>query len=151
MYHVEVKNCNSILTGNIKVEEGKLNIKYGINGTGKTTIAKAIEVADNPEKLQELKSYFAEDPASVTMNPPFEKVLVFNEEFVDKVVFKEDEVIENSFEVFLKTPTYDSKKEQLDQHLKSLHQIMEKDSEVIELQELLEKLVESLKEQLGEH
>jgi len=45
MYHVEVKNCNSILTGNIKVEEGKLNIKYGINGTGKTTIAKAIEVA----------------------------------------------------------------------------------------------------------
>ena len=112
MYHVEVKNCNSILTGNIKVEEGKLNIKYGINGTGKTTIAKAIEVANNPEKLQELKSYFAEDPAGVTMNPPFEKVLVFNEEFVDKVVFKEDEVIENSFEVFLKTPTYDSKKEQ---------------------------------------
>lgn len=54
MYHVEVKNCNSILTGNIKVEEGKLNIKYGINGTGKTTIAKAIEVANNPEKLQEL-------------------------------------------------------------------------------------------------
>ena len=140
MYHVEVKNCNSILTGNIKVEEGKLNIKYGINGTGKTTIAKAIEVANNPEKLQELKSYFAEDPAGVTMNPPFEKVLVFNEEFVDKVVFKEDEVIENSFEVFLKTPTYDSKKEQLDQHLKSLHQIMEKDSEVIELQELLEKI-----------
>ena len=107
MYHVEVKNCNSILTGNIKVEEGKLNIKYGINGTGKTTIAKAIEVANNPEKLQELKSYFAEDPAGVTMNPPFEKVLVFNEEFVDKVVFKEDEVIENSFEVFLKTPTYE--------------------------------------------
>ena len=68
------------------------------------------------------------------MNPPFEKVLVFNEEFVETIVFKEDEVIENSFEVFLKTPTYDSKKEQLDQHLKSLHQIMEKDSEVIELQ-----------------
>ena len=29
MYYVEVKNCNSILTGNIKVEERKLNIKYG--------------------------------------------------------------------------------------------------------------------------
>jgi len=28
MYHVEVKNCNSILTGNIKVEEGKLNLYY---------------------------------------------------------------------------------------------------------------------------
>lgn len=140
MYHVEVKNCNSILKGNIKVEEEKLNIKYGINGTGKTTIAKAIEVANDSEKLQELKSYFAEDSADVTINPPFEKVLVFNEEFVEQVVFKEDEVIENSFEVFLKTPTYDCKKEQLDQHLKLLHQIMENDLEVIKLQELLEKI-----------
>ena len=68
MYHVEVKNCNSILKGNIKVEEEKLNIKYGINGTGKTTIAKAIEVANDSEKLQELKSYFAEDSADVTIN-----------------------------------------------------------------------------------
>lgn len=82
MYHVEVKNCNSILNANIKIEEGKLNIKYGINGTGKTTIARAIEVANNPEELQKLKSYFAENPAGVTINPQFEKVLVFNEDFV---------------------------------------------------------------------
>lgn len=140
MYHIEVKNCNSILSGNISIEEGKLNIKYGINGTGKTTIAKAVEASNNPEKLQELKSYFAEDSASITIDPPFEKVLVFNEEFVEQVVFKEDEVIENSFEVFLKTPTYDNKKEQVDQHLKSLHQIMEKDSDIIELQGLLEEI-----------
>ena len=140
MYHVEIKNCNNILNGNINVEKDKLNIKYGINGTGKTTIAKAIESANNSEKLQELKSYFSENPASVTMNPQFEKVLVFNEAFVEQVVFKEDEVIENSFEVFLKTPTYDRKKEQLDQHLKSLHQIMEKDPEIIKLQEVLEEI-----------
>lgn len=140
MHHVEVKNCNNILNGNIEIEEGKLNIKYGINGTGKTTIAKAIAVANNPEKLQDLKSYYTENPAGVIINPPFEKVLVFNEEFVNTVVFKEDEVIENSFEVFLKTPTYDSKKGKLDQHLKSLHQILEKDSDVIELQELLKKI-----------
>lgn len=140
MYHVEIKNCNNILNVNINVEKDKLNIKYGINGTGKTTIAKAIESANNSEKLQELKSYFSENPASVTMNPQFEKVLVFNEAFVEQVVFKEDEVIENSFEVFLKTPTYDRKKEQLDQHLKSLHQIMEKDPEIIKLQEVLEEI-----------
>jgi len=32
------KNCNNIKEGNILVEK-KLNIKYGINGTGKSTIA----------------------------------------------------------------------------------------------------------------
>lgn len=80
MYHVEVKKCNSILNGNIKVEEGKLNIRYGINGTGKTTIAKAIEVANSSEELQKLKLYFAKNSVSVTMNPKFEKIPVFNEE-----------------------------------------------------------------------
>lgn len=47
------------------------------------------------------------------------KVLFFNEDFVEKVVFKEDEVIENSFEVFLKTADYDQKNEQLDSHLQA--------------------------------
>ncbi len=88
MYHVEVKNCNSILTGNIKVEEGKLNIKYGINGTGKTTIAKAIEVANNPEKLQELKSYFAEDPAGVTMNPHLKRFLCLMRSLLTRLFLK---------------------------------------------------------------
>ena len=140
MYQILVENCNSISKGNIEISEGKLNIKYGINGTGKTTIAKAIEISKNPEKLQDLKSYFSTEPAAVTVIPEFEKILVFNEEFVNQIVFKEDEVIEKSFEVFLKTPTYDAKKEQLDMHLKSLHQIMEQDEEVVELQELLNRI-----------
>lgn len=140
MYQILVKNCNSISNGSIEIAENKLNIKYGINGTGKTTIARALELSTNTDKLQELKSYFATDPASVTVTPGFGKILVFNEEFVNQVVFKEDEVIEKSFEVFLKTPTYDSKKEQLDRHLASLHQIMEQDSEIIELQEQLNKI-----------
>lgn len=35
MYIVKISNCNNIKTGTIEIEKGKLNIKYGINGTGK--------------------------------------------------------------------------------------------------------------------
>lgn len=40
---ITTKNCNNIRKGNICIEKNKLNIKYGINGTGKSTIALAIE------------------------------------------------------------------------------------------------------------
>lgn len=40
--NVEIKYCNNIESGNIEIQENTLNIKYAINGTGKTSIAKAI-------------------------------------------------------------------------------------------------------------
>ena len=47
-----IKKCNNIETGEFDIVEVRLNIKYAINGTGKSTISKAIEafVLDNQEK-----------------------------------------------------------------------------------------------------
>lgn len=143
MYNVSIKNCNSIANGEIRIEEGKLNIKYGINGTGKTTIAKALEYYNDNDKLQSLKSYFAEDPAQISITPTYNKVLVFNEDFVNQVVFKENEVIENSFEVFLKTPNYDQKKQAIDERLQNLHQIVEGNEEIKSFRDLLSKFDKS--------
>lgn len=42
---VELEHCNNIERGQIAIAEGVLNIKYAINGTGKSTIAKAIAYA----------------------------------------------------------------------------------------------------------
>ena len=41
-YQVTIKNCNSIDSAEIYIRKGCLNIKYGPNGIGKSTIAKAI-------------------------------------------------------------------------------------------------------------
>ena len=137
MHQIKIENCNNIAEGELVIENGKLNILYGINGTGKTTIAKAIEYSKEPQKIKELQSFFTENPASVSISPEVGKILVFNEDFVRDIVFKEDEVIQNSFEVFLKTPNYSQKKAQLDQHLQALHNIMKQDEEIQELQRLL--------------
>lgn len=137
MYRVELKNCNSILNGEIAIEPNKLNVKYGINGTGKTTISKAMKLSNDAEKLQDLKSYFATEPASISIAPSLNSILVFDEDFVSKVVFRENEVIENSFEVFLKTPNYDAKKEKVDNRLLSLHSVVIEDEEILAIKELL--------------
>ena len=137
MYNIQIHNCNNIKNGTIRIEPNKLNIKYGINGTGKTTIANAIKYSVEEDKLQDLQSYYSTDKASIEVSPKFNKILVFNEEFINQVVFVEDEVIENSFEVFLKTPDYEAKKGQLDEHLKILREIVVEDSEIVDLKNKL--------------
>ena len=127
--------------GHFKLCPEKLNIKYGINGTGKTTISKAIDYSTDNDKLQTLKSFYSENAASIKIDPSFSNVMIFDENFVNQVVFKENEVIGKPFEVFIKTPTYDSRKARLDEHLATLRKLMEEDNEVIELREKLSKLL----------
>lgn len=52
MIQLKIKNCNNIENGEFDITEGRLNIKYAINGTGKSTISKAIEafVTNDQEK-----------------------------------------------------------------------------------------------------
>ena len=51
MYNIQIHNCNNIKNGTIRIEPNKLNIKYGINGTGKTTIANAIKYSVEEDKF----------------------------------------------------------------------------------------------------
>ncbi len=145
MHEINLMNCNNIVQGVVKVHRNKLNIKYGINGTGKTTLSKAISSIEDTAFLQTLKTYYSEDPAVVTITPEISKVLVFDENFVNQVVFKEDKVIENSFEIFLKTPNYDVKKQLLDSRLVALKKIMAENLEIIELRNSLNKTNEKFK------
>ena len=51
---VIIKNCNSIDNASISILPNQLNIKYGINGTGKSSIAKAVELTVKNEDLSAL-------------------------------------------------------------------------------------------------
>ena len=95
-----IKNCNSIDEAVISIEVGRLNIKYGTNGTGKSTIALAVDFGSNPDAdLSQLTpfKYRSGDPTttpkpSIEGAGQFSTVAVFNEEYVNKFVFQQDEV-----------------------------------------------------------
>ena len=140
MYTVKISNCNNIKVGLIGIEKGKLNIKYGINGTGKTSIAKSIYYHHSNDELQNLKSFFSDEAPTVEITPNLQSVLVFNEDFVNQFVFLKEDIIQNSFEVFLKTPKYDEQKEKLDKRLETLHQIFMDDQGITDLKVLLESI-----------
>ena len=58
MLNIKIRNCNNIDYGNIKIKKNTLNIKHGINGTGKSTISKAMEYyITNKNKLKSLQPF----------------------------------------------------------------------------------------------
>lgn len=56
-----------------------------------------------------------------TITPSISKVLVFDEDFISTIVFRESEVIQNAFEVFIKSPDYEEKQRRVNEQLKDLH------------------------------
>jgi ABC-type Mn2+/Zn2+ transport system ATPase subunit len=140
MMQINIKNCNNIASGTVEIEENKLNIKYGVNGTGKTTISKAIRYNDNQNELKKLKSFGAQDEPSVICEPVITSTLVFDEAFINQIVFQQDEVIGNTFEVFVKTPNYEDKKRQLDTRLELLRKTIEDNENITYLKEQLVKI-----------
>jgi predicted ATP-binding protein involved in virulence len=97
-YAIKIENCNSIEKAEITISEGALNIKYGPNGLGKSTIARAIvaSVANNGT-LQNLKPFKYRSLAGqhepiVSGTENIGSVLVFDDSYVSQFVFQRDEV-----------------------------------------------------------
>lgn len=124
---IKIMNCNNIDSGEITVFENQLNIKYGFNGTGKSTISNAIAAKINNdtstiEKLTPFKYIGDEEHfPSIDGCDVFKSVMIFNEEYINQYVFREDELLKNSFDVFIKTPKYDEHMKTINELLKSIH------------------------------
>ena len=112
MYTIQIENCNSIERAEISITKGVLNIKYGPNGLGKSTISRAIlaSVAKN-DTLQNLKPFkyralTGQHEPVVYGTENIGSVLVFDDSFVSQFAFQRDEVLKDSFGIFIKTDEY---------------------------------------------
>lgn len=113
-YNVIIGNCNSVDHAAVTITKGSLNIKYGPNGLGKSTIAKAIvSHIRNDGSLQELTPFKHLGQAgalapSVQGVYDLKSALVFDDLYVNQFVFQPDEVVRNSFNIFIRTPEYEA-------------------------------------------
>lgn len=126
--NIEIMNCNNIVKGNVEIVEGRLNIKYAINGTGKSTISKALEasIKENQSEMEELlpfKCYGEEHEIepTITGHEKFNSVAVFNEKYVAEYIFQPNELIKNSFEIFIKTNQYENHAKEIEELLKNIN------------------------------
>jgi len=131
-----IKNCNNIDEGKIQITKNKLNIKFGINGTGKSTITKALKLkVESPDRLKELTPFKlrgidTELIPEVTISEDISSVLIFNEEYLNQFLFKEDELISNSYEIFIKTTEYTKSITEIEQLLSDIKKVFAENNEL---------------------
>lgn len=135
---IAISNCNNVDSGEIEIQENKLNIKYAINGTGKSTIAHAIE-KNMLGKVNELRPFKYLNDNEEVHNPQIHidgqinKVCIFNEDYVNKYVFKKEDVLENSFEIFVRTEQYDKHMEEIERLISTIANTFKENPELDQL------------------
>lgn len=109
---LKIEKCNNLESGTFEIQDGSLNVKYGINGTGKSTISKALDIFVNSKDKNTLVPFKYRKKTNnnlplLTGYESFKTISIFNEEYVDSYMFLPDELLKNSFEIFVKTKDYD--------------------------------------------
>lgn len=145
---VKISNCNCIKSANIVIERNTLNIKYGSNGTGKSTISEAIfcQSQGAGDELKKLLPYGASaEVMPLVENMNFSKVRVFDETYVNSYLFQKKSFLENSFDVFLKSAECEKLTADIVELLSELQGIFQKTDTIQELKDFLPKYCEAVK------
>jgi ABC-type Mn2+/Zn2+ transport system ATPase subunit len=117
---ITIDNCNSIEKAEVTISEGVLNIKYGPNGLGKSTISRAIVASvANDGSLQNLKPFkyralTGQHEPAVCGTENIGSVLVFDDAYVSQFVFQRDEVLKNSFDIFINTDAFQTAMQEIE-------------------------------------
>lgn len=118
---ITLKNVASITKGTIQIDEGKINVLYGANGIGKTTLIKAlqakIEKTFDQSNFKPLFNLDATPEVSID-ECIFSSSLIFNRDYVENYLYKED-LANNSYALIAKTPNFENQ-------IQSINEILNK-------------------------
>lgn len=140
---VKLERCNNIETGSVELIEHTLNIKYAVNGSGKTTIARAI-LASIRERLGTDKNALAgltpfkyrkdsSGKPEVTGTETIQSVHVFDESYLNDFVFQPDELLKGSFEILIKGEAYEQGMAAIDTHVETMQKALDEDKDIADL------------------
>jgi ABC-type nitrate/sulfonate/bicarbonate transport system ATPase subunit len=146
LIQIEVKNCNNIDSAVISLAVQKLNIKFAPNGTGKSTIARAVLLGLRGDQnlLSELMPFKLrkENPENkqpeVKCSDTLKNIMCFNEEYVSQFLFKK-ELLSNSFDILIRTDAYKQKEQEIEELVSNIKHLFSGNPE-------LESLIVTLKE-----
>ena len=133
---ITIKNCNNIDHGIIEIKANTLNIKHGINGTGKSTIAKALisateESTHNISELKPFKHALNSDiKPEINQSEPIEKIKIFDERYINDFVFQADELLKGSFDILIRGEDYEKGMQDIEELTKTMHEILAQDKDL---------------------
>jgi ABC-type lipoprotein export system ATPase subunit len=140
---VQLRMCNNIEIGSVEIKEQVLNLKYAINGSGKTTISRAILASINEglgidkNALAALTPFKYRDDAAgkpeVIGTEAIQSVRVFDEKYISDFVFQADELLKGSFDVFIRGEAYEQGMVEIDAHVETMQEALREDKDIADL------------------
>lgn len=131
---IELLNCNNFDTAKISLTTQQLNIRLAPNGTGKSTIARALVLQATDGDLSELTPFKLASPLGSGAQKPqiqtsdsISTVKVFNEDYINQFVFQKEELLANSYNILIKSDLY------------------------LEMENAIQQLLTEIKERFNEH
>lgn len=99
---IEFKNIGCISRGEIEILQNCLNIKYGYNGLGKSTIAKAIYYnSQEPSNLSSLQGFGNHNPPEISISEEC-SAHYFDKNYADNYLFHESDLLNDSTNIIIK-------------------------------------------------
>lgn len=143
---IKIQNCNNIVSGEIAICPDKLNILFGRNGSGKSTIAQAIGQASKGEALTDFAPYgLSSKEASPTIEGvTFGTPAIFDDEYISNIVYQPDTLIKDTFEILIRSKDYDDAKEKIDNALLKIKTTITGREEIIALQQQIGVLISNI-------
>jgi len=143
---IKILNCNNITSGEIDICTDKLNILFGRNGTGKSTIARAISLASQGKSLSELAPYgsVSEDNLPNIVGVGSGSIAIFDANYVSQYVYQNGTLIKDAFEVLIRTKEYDDAKKNIDDALIKIKTKITEREEVIALRQHIGVLINNI-------
>lgn len=148
---VNCRNISSVDGGSILIKKNALNVFYGKNGTGKTTLVKALEYIhertdENKAELSSFKYLESGDPAdepNATCKTRIKNMLVFNQEWVEQHCFGRSTMHQNAFELYVRDAKIKKLEKQREKKVSQLSKVL-LSSDVEELKSSLSTLQKGL-------
>ena len=146
---IKIENCNNIKSCNFSLYNNILNIKYAINGTGKSTISKAIKLAAEKQKLDSLTPFCAISKKDKAIKPtitglPFDNVVVFDDDYLKQYVYQKSDLLKNTFEVMIISDDYLILKSKIDEKLQDVKLIARDRPNIVKIREITQSLCKLL-------
>ena len=143
---IKIQNCNNITSGEIDICADKLNILFGRNGTGKSTIARAIYLTSQGKPLTELAPYgsVSKDAPPSIEGVETGGVAIFDDKYVSQYVYQPDSLIKDAFEVLIRSKEYDEAKKNIDDALAKIKTTITGREEVVALQQQIGVLISNI-------
>ncbi|ADR29885.1 TPA: AAA family ATPase [Escherichia coli] len=145
---IEIRHCNNIVRAHITLTADKLNIKFAPNGTGKSTLSRAISCAarDDIQGLQALMPFRlrGENPDStgpiVIGADGIGDVMCFNEEYVSQFTFQPDELISDSFNILIRNQAHAEREREIEEMTQKIRAVFTDHTELNSLIDHLQEL-----------